>query len=105
MFRHGLLAETEELLKGGLAENPTASQALGYKQVIEHLHGARSLSETVELVKIRTRQYAKRQMTWFRRQHQLNWITIQPAASANLIAKRIAAAFSAGTFASTGLAP
>jgi tRNA dimethylallyltransferase len=42
-------------------------QAIGYRQVVEHLRGERGLSETVELVKSRTRQFAKRQMTWFRR--------------------------------------
>ena len=66
MFAEGLVAETEQLLKSGLQQNQTASQALGYRQVIEHLQGLRPLAETVELVKIRTRQFAKRQHTWFR---------------------------------------
>jgi tRNA dimethylallyltransferase len=79
MFRRGLVAETEQLLKRGLAENKTAMQALGYRQVVEHLQGKRSLPETIELVKIRTRQFAKRQMTWFRRQHGLEWIELKPA--------------------------
>ncbi len=74
MFRQGLVAEIEALLKRGLAENRTAMQAIGYKQVAEHLHGDRSLPETIELVKIRTRQFAKRQLTWFRRQLQLEWL-------------------------------
>ena len=76
MFRDGLVAETEKLLKRGLAENKTAMQSLGYRQVVEHLRVERSLEETVELVKIRTRQFAKRQMTWFRRQLQLEWIDL-----------------------------
>ena len=76
MFRDGLVAETEALLKSGLVENKTAMQALGYRQVVEHLRGERSLPETVELVKTRTRQFAKRQMTWFRRQIQLHWIDL-----------------------------
>ena len=58
MFRHGLVAETEALLKRGLAENKTALQALGYRQVVEHLRGEHSLAETIELVKTRTRQFA-----------------------------------------------
>jgi tRNA dimethylallyltransferase len=74
MFRRGLVAETESLLALGLAENPTALQALGYRQVVEHLRGERGLAETIELVKIRTRQFAKRQLTWFRRQMNLQWI-------------------------------
>ena len=78
MFEQGLVAETKELLKAGLAENRTAAQALGYRQVIEHLRGARSLQETVALVKTRTRQFAKRQMTWFRRQLPVCWIQVEP---------------------------
>jgi tRNA dimethylallyltransferase len=76
MFCRGLVAETEALLKRGLADNKTALQALGYRQVAEFLEGKRSLPETIELVKIRTRQFAKRQMTWFRRQLRLNWLHI-----------------------------
>ena len=68
MFARGLVDETRELLKRGLAENKTAMQAIGYRQVVEHLRGERSLAETIELVKIRTRQFAKRQLTWFRAQ-------------------------------------
>jgi tRNA dimethylallyltransferase len=81
MFQSGLVAETRQLLDRGLAGNPTAMQALGYRQVIEHLHGERPLPETIELVKLRTRQFAKRQMTWFRRQMELNWVEIGSAES------------------------
>jgi tRNA dimethylallyltransferase len=76
MFSLGLVAETERLLKRGFEKNPTAMQAIGYRQVVEHLRGERALPETIELVKIRTRQFAKRQMTWFRRQMNLNWICL-----------------------------
>jgi tRNA dimethylallyltransferase len=78
MFRRGWLAETEHLLQQGLAGNRTAMQALGYRQILEHLNGARSLPATIELVKLRTRQFAKRQMTWFRRQLPLTWINLEP---------------------------
>jgi tRNA dimethylallyltransferase len=93
MFRMGLVAETEELLKRGLAENRTAMQAIGYRQVVEHLRGERSLPETVELVKIRTRQFAKRQMTWFRRQLDVTWIALGPADHASAAAERVETAF------------
>jgi tRNA dimethylallyltransferase len=76
MFRKGLVTETQSLLQRGLAGNPTALQALGYRQVVEHLRGQRGLAETMELVKIRTRQFTKRQLTWFRRQMRLEWITV-----------------------------
>jgi tRNA dimethylallyltransferase len=86
MFARGLVRETEQLLRDGLADNATAFQALGYRQVVEHLRGARSLPETVELVKIRTRQFAKRQLTWFRRQMSLDWISLDDANAGAVIA-------------------
>jgi tRNA dimethylallyltransferase len=78
MFARGLVEETCELLKRGLEQNKTAMQAIGYRQVVEHLRGERSLAETIELVKIRTRQFAKRQLTWFRAQKNLEWIELKP---------------------------
>jgi tRNA dimethylallyltransferase len=89
MFRRGLVAETEALLRRGLADNKTALQALGYRQVAEYLRGVRSLPETVELVKIRTRQYAKRQMTWFRGQLPLQWVRIEAGESASSVVQRV----------------
>ena len=89
MFARGLVDETRELLKHGLAENQTAMQAIGYRQVVEHLRGERPLKETIELVKIRTRQFAKRQLTWFRAQKNLEWIELQPEESAEAIARTI----------------
>jgi tRNA dimethylallyltransferase len=53
-------------------------QAIGYRQVVEHLRGEHIISETIELVKIRTRQFAKRQLTWFRRHGNCQWIELQP---------------------------
>jgi tRNA dimethylallyltransferase len=91
MFRRGLVAETEQLLKRGLADNKTAMQALGYRQVVEHLRGGRSLTETIELVKIRTRQFAKRQMTWFKRQLRLEWIELMPEDSPDVVATLVKA--------------
>ncbi len=77
MFASGLVEETKRLLAHGLAQNKTAMQALGYRQVVEHLRGERLLADTIELVKIRTRQFAKRQLTWFRRQLPVEWIELK----------------------------
>ncbi len=90
MFRQGWVAETEQLPQRGLAGNRTAMQALGYRQIAEHLRGERSLPQTIELVKIRTSQFAKRQMTWFRRQLRLTWINLEPQSNADAVAKTIA---------------
>ena len=95
MFTRGLVDETRELLKRGLEQNKTAMQAIGYRQVVEHLRGERSLVETVELVKIRTRQFAKRQLTWFRAQKKLEWIELEPDEPLDNILQRIGAAVSA----------
>jgi len=78
MFARGLVEETRQLLARGLAENRTAAQALGYRQVIEHVRGERSLAETVASVKRKTRQFARRQMTWFRHQARATWIDVLP---------------------------
>jgi tRNA dimethylallyltransferase len=78
MFARGLVDETRELLTRGLEQNKTAMQAIGYRQVVEHLRGERPLAETIELVKSRTRQFAKRQLTWFRRQLDPEWIGLKP---------------------------
>ena len=87
-----LVDETRGLLERGLAQNPTAMQALGYRQVVEHLRGERGLLETVELVKTRTRQFAKRQLTWFRKHAQAEWVDISSVgASQELIARAGAA--------------
>jgi tRNA dimethylallyltransferase len=88
MFARGLVAETAALLGRGLERNQTAMQALGYRQVVEHLRGRRTLPETMELVKIRTRQFAKRQLTWFRRQMRLEWISLE-GQSAEAVAERL----------------
>ena len=92
MFRLGLVEETSRLIRSGLKENQTASQALGYKQVLEHLSGERSLGQTMDLVKQKTRQFSKRQLTWFKRQLPLAWISLgrdwDPAEVAQQIEQR-----------------
>lgn len=90
MFQRGLVAETQQLLEHGLAQNRFAMQAIGYRQVAEHLRGERPLAATVELVKSRTRQYAKRQFTWFRKYLPLEWIEPPSASPVNAAVERIA---------------
>ncbi len=67
MMREGLLEEVKALYESGrLPENSTAAQAIGYKEIIKHLAGEISLAEAVGEIKLATRRYAKRQLTWFR---------------------------------------
>lgn len=76
MFAAGLIEETRTLLTQGLENNRTAMQAIGYRQVVEHLRGERGRLDTIELVKQRTRQFSKRQATWFRGQLDLDWLEV-----------------------------
>ena len=94
MFVRGLVAETQALLACGLEQNPTAMQAIGYRQVVEHLRDERSLAEAIELVKIKTRQYAKRQLTWFRRHATATWIEVGAGEGSDAVARRVLAGFS-----------
>ncbi len=70
MVKDGLMKETESLLQSGLADNPTASQAIGYKEFISYFEGTMTQEEAVDILKTRSRQYAKRQITWFKRYNQ-----------------------------------
>src|SRR5690606_17246924 len=74
MFAAGLVEEVRRLATAGNGFSRTARQALGYREVLEHLEGRLSLEETVALVKTRTRQFAKRQLTWFRSLSECRWI-------------------------------
>ena len=67
MVELGLFAEAESLLEHGLSQNCTAMQAIGYKEAAEAILGKMSREEAVELIKLRSRRYAKRQLTWFSR--------------------------------------
>jgi tRNA dimethylallyltransferase len=78
MFQEGLVCETQEALRLGLQDNRAAQQAIGYRQVLEYLRGEHELAETIRLVKHRSWQFARRQMTWFRKHSDVTWICLQP---------------------------
>ena len=73
MIENGLIEEVEKLLKK-YKEFPTAMQGLGYKEVVEYLQADITKEEMIEKIKRETRRYAKRQMTWFRKNKQTIWI-------------------------------
>ena len=73
MVQEGLLDEVRALLAMGLPRNATAMQAIGYKEFLGVLDGALTEPEAIELVKLRSRQYAKRQLTWLRRNPDIHW--------------------------------
>lgn len=74
MLAAGLMDELKALLARGIPEGATAMQAIGYKELLSALRGERSQEEAVEEVKLRSRQYAKRQLTWLRRNGGIHWI-------------------------------
>lgn len=74
MFEQGLVAEVENLIGTGLLQGRTAQRALGYSQVISHLNNELSLDAAIEETKRATRQYARRQETWFSRDSRIKWI-------------------------------
>jgi len=74
MFHRGLIDEVRTLLNNHLGLSRQASQALGYKEVIDFLSGKQTLSAVTDLIKLGTRRFAKRQMTWFRSFSSIHWI-------------------------------
>lgn len=68
MIQNGLVEEVEQLKKMGLDESYTSMQGIGYKEILWYLQGKMSLEEAVDQIKQSTRRYAKRQITWFKRE-------------------------------------
>ena len=97
MVGQGLLGEVDSLLSKGLATNATALQAIGYKEFIAATQGDVPLETAIEQVKLASRRYAKRQLTWFRRMPYLEWIELNATATMdmalNLIRRRVAERF------------
>jgi len=91
MFAAGLVDEVRRLLAGLEPLGKTARQAVGYREVIEHLEGRSSLDDTVALVKTHTRQFAKRQGTWFRSLSECRCVEVRETSDAKAVAAQIAA--------------
>lgn len=79
MVENGLLAETEEYLQHGAGT--TAAQAIGIKEMIPYVQGQATLEECKEKLKLDTRHYAKRQLTWFRRNPEVHWLYLDDYSS------------------------
>ncbi|MEW5706076.1 MAG: tRNA (adenosine(37)-N6)-dimethylallyltransferase MiaA [Actinomycetota bacterium] len=76
MIEAGLIDEVKELQSKGYEKFLTSQQAIGYKELIRYLKGESSLEEAIDIIKSRTRQYAKRQLTWFRADPRIKWIDV-----------------------------
>ena len=78
---HGLIEETQQLLAHGYQRSSAAMKGLGYRQVAEHLAGEYDVAEMVRRFKRDTRHFSKRQMTWFRKEPGIQWLTIEESES------------------------
>lgn len=74
MMEQGLIAEVQALKERGFTRDMVSMQGLGYKEILDYLDGALPLEEAVRILKRDTRHFAKRQLTWFRRERDVNWI-------------------------------
>ncbi len=77
MMEQGLLREVENLLAMGIPESATSMQAIGYKELVGYFHGNQTLQDSVSRIKQESRRYAKRQLSWFRRNKNIFWIKRQ----------------------------
>ena len=78
MLETGLMEEIKTILASGIPEKATALQAIGYKEFVDALAGRSTLQSAVAQVQQSSRRYAKRQLTWFRRNERMNWIIREP---------------------------
>lgn len=74
MVERGLVGEVRDLLKRGVSVDAPAMSAIGYRDFAEYLHGDVTLEEAIKRLKKRTRDYAKRQRTWFKRDKGIHWV-------------------------------
>ena len=78
MLEMGLIAEIQDLLASGIPEKCTAMQAIGYKEFVAALEGQCTIDQAADQVRQSSRHYAKRQLTWFRRNQSIHWLTRSP---------------------------
>lgn len=76
MLENGLVEEVKSLLESGYNSDMTSMKAIGYKEVVEYLGGNTSFDEMVEILKRNSRRFAKRQLTWFRRDKRIVWMQV-----------------------------
>ena len=88
MLRQGLVEEIKALLASGIPAKCTAMQAIGYKEFVAALSGEGTIEEAAEAVKLSSRRYAKRQLTWFRRNKAMHWLTRNPGEGAEEILQK-----------------
>lgn len=77
MLEHGLVEEVRKLKEMGCHRGMVSMQGLGYKEILDYLNGECTLEEAVYVLKRDTRHFAKRQLTWFKRERDVRWINLE----------------------------
>ena len=90
MFDMGLVEEVKKIRGMGVSTNCTSMQGIGYKEVFPYLDGHLTLEETKDIIKQGTRRYAKRQITWFKREQNTNFIPAEFSVIDEILVKTIA---------------
>ena len=93
MINAGLVDEVKEIIDKGFNKNLNSLNTVGYKEIISFIKGEITLERAAELVKRNTRRYAKRQMTWFRKDRRIKWIDVKGANELNNISAQILSVF------------
>jgi len=88
MLEMGLMQEIKDLLASGIPEKSTAMQAIGYKEFVAALNGECTIEEAADQVRQSSRRYAKRQLTWLRRNQNIHWLTRQTGQGAEEILEK-----------------
>ncbi len=89
MIENGLVQEVEILLNLGYNKNLNSLNTVGYKEIISYLNKEISLDRAIELIKRNTRHYAKRQLTWFRKDDRIKWLDIETESDLNTLTEEI----------------
>ncbi len=91
MREEGLIEEVSGLMDAGFEDALTSRQAIGYKEIIDALRGQCSMDEAFSQIKQATRRYAKRQMTWFRREKRIQWLDVTDASREDIVEQAVEA--------------
>jgi len=89
MISAGLVSEVKSILESGYSQKLNSLNTVGYKEIIAHLNGEYNLERAIELIKRNTRRFAKRQMTWFRKDESIEWFDIEDGSDIDGIGENI----------------
>lgn len=89
MINSGLIDEVKGLLEMGYNKNLVSMQGIGYKEIVMYLEGEMSLDDSISLIKQKSRNYAKRQLTWFKRDERIKWMNLDDYSDLEQLSKDI----------------